>query len=68
MLSIYGIETLLLIAAKGGKNDMVELLLKRGADRNIRRRGLPGQEPFYCEGKSALEMAEMKGFEDITRL
>ncbi len=50
--------TVLHNAAGSGKKEYVELLLSRGADAGIRNRG----------GKTALEIAEARGYSDIAAL
>jgi len=63
---ICGLENGLHFAASCGKKDMIELLLRRGADKNIRGdfRGTRSPE----QAKTALEIAETRGYLDIAEL
>jgi|SRR5215469_914111 len=65
MISMYGLETALQHATRGGKKDMVELLLRRGADKDNQGRYFAS---CCIKGGTALEIAEMKGFNEIIRL
>jgi len=55
--------TCLHLAAKAGQTDCVELLLRAGADPHIKERMSYGSDPE--DGKSAREVAEEFGFDDI---
>ena len=63
MVAINGRETGLILAARGNKIDMVELLLKRGADRSLSI-GMSR----VTEDQTALEIAEKMGHENIAKL
>lgn len=65
MISMIGLETALQHASRGGRKDMVELLLRRGADKN--RTGRYFESCIINRG-TALEIAEMNGFNDIASL
>ena len=62
-----GLETALQIATRGGKKDLVELLLRKGANKNIKG-GISGVPMCISNGETALEIAEMKGYDEIFRL
>jgi hypothetical protein len=64
---VVGLETALQIATRGGKKDLVELLLSRGADKNIKG-GISNVPMCISKGETAVEIAEIKGFKDILRL
>lgn len=64
VVGIAGLLNGLHLAAKEGKKDMVELLLQRGADRNIKSTMF---RPVLTLS-TALEIAEAKGFDSIAKL
>lgn len=57
---------MLQIATRGGK-DMVGLMLRRGADKN-KNGGLTGVPMCISQEENAVEIAEIKGFNDIARV
>jgi len=61
LIDLFGLETGLQLAARGGKTDMVELLLKRGADKTLKG-------GFRTKGETAMEIAIASGFTDIVTL
>jgi ankyrin repeat protein len=63
MVAINGRETGLILATRGNKIDMVELLLKRGADRSLST----GISRLTKE-ETALEIAEKMRHENVARL
>lgn len=65
IVAATGLETALQHAAKAGKEDMVKLLLERGADKNLRAgfKRKPNEKL-----KTALEMAEEQRFDYIVKL
>lgn len=63
MVAIYGRETGLIVAARENKIDLVELLLKRGADRSI---GVGSSR--VSQDQTALEIAEEMDHEEIAGL
>jgi ankyrin repeat protein len=65
LITMYGLETPLQLATREGKQDMVELLLRRGADKKNKGRYFEG---YGIKGGTALEIAEMKGFDDVAKL
>ena len=60
MVAIKGRETGLILAVRGKKIDMVELLLKRGADRSLR----VGMSRL-TKDETVLDIAEQIGYKDI---
>ncbi|KAL9121843.1 MAG: hypothetical protein Q9187_001605 [Circinaria calcarea] len=58
LISILGMENALHHAAKSGKSDMVELLLRKGADREIKS----------SKGQTALQLAMQKGYNEIVAM
>jgi ankyrin repeat protein len=65
IIAVMGLETALQHATKAGKQDMVKLLVERGADKNLRA-GFKRRPNEKLE--TALEMAEERGFEDVIEL
>lgn len=65
LMVVMGGQNALHFAIGGGKRDLVKLLLKRGADRN-----LTASSPWKTKGKtvSPVELARMCGHEDIVDL
>lgn len=63
MVAINGRETGLILATRGNKIDMAELLLKRGADRSLSI-GISR----VTKDETALEIAKKMGHEKIARL
>jgi ankyrin repeat protein len=64
-MSVMGADTALHYAARGGKEDMVRLLLERGANKSLKT---SPRASHIGEYKTALEIAEEKGFEVIADL
>lgn len=62
---LFGIQNGLHFAIWGGKKDMLELLLQRGADPNRPTRSVMKTK---WELKSPIELAEMSGYPDIAEL
>ena len=63
MVAIKGRETGLILAVRGNKIDMVELLLERGADRSLR----VGMSRL-TKDETVLDIAEQIGYKDIIKL
>jgi ankyrin repeat protein len=64
-MAVMGADTALHYAARGGKEDMVRLLLERGANKSLKT---SSRASHIGEHKTALEIAEEKGFEVIADL
>jgi len=62
---VMGSDTGLQIAARGGKEDMVSLLLQRGADKTLKT---SYRESRIGMNQTALDIAEEKGYNAIAKL
>jgi ankyrin repeat protein len=61
LIDLYGMETGLQLAAREGRKEMLELLLRRGADKT--KKG-----GFRTKGETAVEIADAAGWTEIAIL